>query len=1053
MKCFPGAWSICPKPLSDRVAAVGARSGSTQWPEYSGASGMAHSGHFCLQAAGRPLWGISRRAFLILAAILAAAGGFLSPVSATTTVSSNYIQNLSLDADPQHTDSHDISKIAVSGPYVHVVWKSYNVADWSGSSLHYRRSTDGGKTFEAPILLAPKDTSLEFDQKYNSVVADGPYLHIFYTAGWPRKLNYIRSTDNGGTFAPAVTLVSGYYGYAVYAAAENGNVTVGYTLNGNDSPQPRGLYSAHSSDGGATFSTTTVVYNDANHNPGIYNHSIVDAVRTGNNVYFLTVIQDQNWFSTQSHLYLWASTDGGATFKPPQKVNVKAVDDGYYTTTIQAVYSPNLAASGNEVNVVWVNNDNPGSFDGWVQYSLRTRRSTDAGTTLEAPVTLHTFPGGYNQGGHPGQETIARIGNRVHVVTEKRDAPAGTFLWTSNDGGASWGSEQRISTGGWYPHIKLDAARVHIANSWYFRSADAGVTFDGGVNPHDAARSWDYWSMVLGADGAAHHIGCAGGASCAYDGQIMYRRLASEPAPGTTDKVLHMTTTGSSRIENLQIAATPDINFSSAMTIEFWVKRMTDDAYYLENMISKSRASGGVGSYVISNRNDWGIYSRIVTTQTDTAWLGAGASLPLGAWTHVAMTYDANGGTDNWKIYVNGNLANKATVSGTILTETPNSPLRITSSINGAAYPGQVEIDELRLWNTARTPAEIQTAMGQPLAGTERGLTAYYNFNDTFKDMTGRGNDAVPMYFESFADSSIIPREKTLSVTTSAHGTVSVNTGTLTWNGGTGSAPYAHGARVTLTATPDPGFSFFGWSGACTGTGSCTLTMNWEKAVTADFILTGDMNNDSLVTLSDAVLALQVVSAVTPANPLSKWGDVNGDGKIGLAEVIYILQKVGGVRQDNLPGGTFTLTSTAFAEGATIPTPYTYYLAGQCAGENMSPALAWTNPPANTQSFAIIMYDPDGGNWVHWVQFDIPAGRAGLMEAAGGPDVGVKGINDFGGLGYGGPCPPSGSHQYIFTVYALDTVLGLSQGATRGQVDTAMAGHILGQATLTGRRN
>ena len=872
MKRIPGKWSICMRLLGGAMVKVGTGSDSL---------------------------GIFRRSLTVLAVILVAVVGFLSPVFASTTDSSNYIQNLSLDADPQHLSSHAVSKIAVSGPYVHVVWLAYEL-DWAGKSLHYRRSTDGGKTFEAPILLVQDSPSdffgLEFDQKYNNLVADGAYLHIFYTVGWPRKLNYIRSADNGGTFDPVFTLSSGYYTYDIYPTAENGNVAVGWTLNGDDGPSPRVLYSSHSSDGGATFSTTTVVLNDASHNPGIYRHTIVDAIRTGNNVYFLTEIQDINYTGTQVHLYLWASTDGGATFKPPQKVNVKASNDGYYATTIQAVYSPNLAASGNEVNIVWLNNDNPGSFDGWVQYSLRTRRSTDAGTTLEDPVTLHTFPGGYNQGGYPGQETIARIGNRVHVLTEKRDAPAGTFLWTSNDGGGSWGSEQRISTGGWYPHIKLDGTRVHIANSWYFRSADAGVTFDGGVNPHDQARSWDYWSMVLGADGAAHYIGCAGGASCAYDGQIMYRRLAPEPAPGTTDKVLHMTTTGNPRIENLQIAATPDINFSSAMTIEFWVRRMTDNAYYLENMISKSRASGSVGSYVISYRNDYTIYSRIITTETSTAWLGSGVSLPLGTWTHIAMTYDANGGADNWKIYVNGNLANKATVSGTIVTETPDSPLRITSSSNGAAYPGQVEIDELRLWNTARTLAEIQTGMGQPLAGTERGLTAYYNFNDTFKDMTGRGNDAVPMYFENFIDSSIIPREKTLSVTTSDHGTVSVSTGTLAWIGGVGTVSYANGVRVTLTATPDPGFSFYGWSGACTGTGSCTVTMNWEKAVTADFVLTGDINDDGLLTLMDAILALQVVSGVTPATALGKWGDGNGDGKIGLSEAIYVLQKVAGLR-------------------------------------------------------------------------------------------------------------------------------------------------------------
>lgn len=221
----------------------------------------------------------------------------------------------------------------------------------------------------------------------------------------------------------------------------------------------------------------------------------------------------------------------------------------------------------------------------------------------------------------------------------------------------------------------------------------------------------------------------------------------------------------------------------------------------------------------------------------------------------------------------------------------------------------------------------------------------------------------------------------------------------------------------------------------------------------ADEILVGDVNGSGTVNLVDAVSALQMLSGISTAPSVHRRADVNSDGKIGWAEVIYVLQKVAGIRQDTRPGGTFTLTSTAFTEGATIPTRYTYNLAGQCSGENVLPALAWTNPPANTKNFAITMHDPDGGNWVHWVQFNIPSGMTSLTEVPGGPDIGVKGLNDFGELGYGGPCPPSGNHHYIFTLYALDATLGLTQGATRGQVNAAMAGHILGQATLTGMRS
>jgi Raf kinase inhibitor-like YbhB/YbcL family protein len=147
-----------------------------------------------------------------------------------------------------------------------------------------------------------------------------------------------------------------------------------------------------------------------------------------------------------------------------------------------------------------------------------------------------------------------------------------------------------------------------------------------------------------------------------------------------------------------------------------------------------------------------------------------------------------------------------------------------------------------------------------------------------------------------------------------------------------------------------------------------------------------------------------------------------------------------------------TLTSAAFAEGGAIPTQYTYTLAGQCNGDNLSPPLAWTGVPTGAQSLALIMVDPDAGGWVHWVVFNLPPDTPNLPEAAG-PDLGVNGRNDFGELGYGGPCPPSGEHRYVFTIYVLDSMLPLPEGASRADVAAAMQGHILNQGQLTGRRS
>jgi hypothetical protein len=150
-------------------------------------------------------------------------------------------------------------------------------------------------------------------------------------------------------------------------------------------------------------------------------------------------------------------------------------------------------------------------------------------------------------------------------------------------------------------------------------------------------------------------------------------------------------------------------------------------------------------------------------------------------------------------------------------------------------------------------------------------------------------------------------------------------------------------------------------------------------------------------------------------------------------------------------GGTMELTSSAFSEGAMIPDKYT------CDGSDVSPPLNWKAAPAGTKSFVLICDDPDApvGTWVHWVYYDIPAGTEGLPENVV-PDErpaqgGTQGVNDFRKIGYGGPCPPGGTHRYYFKLYALDTPLNLSSGATKKQVLKAMENHIIGQTQLMGK--
>ncbi len=151
--------------------------------------------------------------------------------------------------------------------------------------------------------------------------------------------------------------------------------------------------------------------------------------------------------------------------------------------------------------------------------------------------------------------------------------------------------------------------------------------------------------------------------------------------------------------------------------------------------------------------------------------------------------------------------------------------------------------------------------------------------------------------------------------------------------------------------------------------------------------------------------------------------------------------------------GVMQVNSKAISSGGQFPKRNT------CDGADQSPDLAWTQPPAGTKSLALILDDPDApsGTFTHWLVFNIPPSAMqlpeGLDKHAPELTVGSQGRNDFGKVGYGGPCPPPGKpHRYFFRLYALDTVLNRKPGQTRRtDIDTAIQGHVLARGELMGR--
>jgi Raf kinase inhibitor-like protein, YbhB/YbcL family len=142
----------------------------------------------------------------------------------------------------------------------------------------------------------------------------------------------------------------------------------------------------------------------------------------------------------------------------------------------------------------------------------------------------------------------------------------------------------------------------------------------------------------------------------------------------------------------------------------------------------------------------------------------------------------------------------------------------------------------------------------------------------------------------------------------------------------------------------------------------------------------------------------------------------------------------------------FTISTPAFADGAAIPSRFT------CDGAGGSPEIDWSGAPTESQTLTLTVIDPDAGDFVHWLVFDIQATPSGSLAADLGTSSATppQGLNSRGDRGYTGPCPPSGRHHYVFTLYALDKTLGLTGSPSRAELEATIQGHVLATAKMTG---
>jgi hypothetical protein len=319
--------------------------------------------------------------------------------------------------------------------------------------------------------------------------------------------------------------------------------------------------------------------------------------------------------------------------------------------------------------------------------------------------------------------------------------------------------------------------------------------------------------MAIGSDGKVHFVVSARYYSPSFGGygdfDIFYRGLTLPPSPTENDMALKLTTNNDDRMyDNMQVPSGSYLNFTSRLTAEIWVKPYADGVTTgTSNVVKPIFYKYGDNwdfSYAISTFDRYG--KRQVGCQIQTAaggvWLNpTDATVGLiedGVWSHLAMTYDAAGGADNLKLYLNGKLIASNTATGDIATG------------DGQLFAGRYgvwEIDELRLWNVARTESQINADMGRQLTGSETGLNAYYTFNNTTKDITGHGNDGILMYKETYVIKPVISGSVKTGTGTGISG-VTINFssggGTVTTDSGgnySKSVPYGYSGTATPAKT------------------------------------------------------------------------------------------------------------------------------------------------------------------------------------------------------------------------------------------------------------
>ena len=674
---------------------------------------------------------------------------------------SNHWKNLTGETNLQSEDELK-PEIVISGNIIHTVWIEYKY----GQTLNfwYRRSPDLGKTWDEPKKIG------ESFEKVNSLMLKNPFVrnltvsgntvHIVYsdfewTANGAGKLYYIRSVDGGQTFETvkviSQTAVGGYVKMgSCIIRSEGGKVAIAYEkqrwIDGNN--RNYGIHVIKSDDNGATFKDTVVV--DA-----VKNESLCDFHYDGNQMIVLHQYAYYYYGFNVGKVYVTVSNDNGASFidhkiseefidgtTTREKSNIMAQDGGFYD------YRSHIYKSGSSIHIV---------FDDNIKTNFLTKyiRSTDNGVTFEKPVTFED-----TKATDWTRPVIAGKNGKIYIALKK-----GGIIHTkvSADNGATFTEAKdhfpesfNFSAGASYIYYLLpdpndeSGSTIHLIGNNHFlaTSTDGGVSFEKMITHSNC-----FNNILLNTDicidnqGTKHWL-IRHKPNGGTDIDVYYRSTGKEPPPSDVNKALNLSEIKGPNTIALAVGNAPSLNPDSAITIEIWVKfdpAKTSSAPIVWKLKTSYYDYAPTG-YHIAYRASNNLVGINMGLQTDKGqfvnWCPQNMADTL--WHHVAFTYNAKKGADNFISYVDGIPVAKQTVTGKI--DAGKGLIHIDPNIySNQYYDLAYQIDELRLWDKALDKKQLQTNMTRKEFSNEENLKLYLNFDDTFKDISGNGNDAVPM--------------------------------------------------------------------------------------------------------------------------------------------------------------------------------------------------------------------------------------------------------------------------------------------------------------------